>query len=82
MASAKKTLFTQPPSVNKEKWVNGNTETQKTAFTETNKEKIKRLTIDLHQSTHTAFKIKALKQNKSMLELVRDWIEEFIKKDG
>lgn len=86
MSSAKKTIFVKPSSADKENWISGNAETQKPGNADTqkkvsplkSKEPLKRLTIELPQSTHKAFKLKALNQSKTMLALVREWIENFI----
>ena len=87
MTSAKKTLFVKPALKDKENWINGNTGKQKATnavsrenvIPQNKEEPIKRLTIELKQSVHMAFKIKALRQNKTMLALVREWIEAFVK---
>lgn len=59
------------------------TETQKSAFKEerqkeVSKQKIKRLTIDLDVNTHKNFKLKALHQDTNMVDLVRQWIIQYL----
>jgi hypothetical protein len=52
----------------------GKAETQKDASTET-----KRLTIDLPADLHRRFKIRAATDGTSMVDLVRDWIEGYVR---
>ena len=62
------------PNANKtaEEWVSERPETPPPA-----KEKTKRLTVDMPQTLHLDFKLKAVSENEDMAELIRGWIRQY-----
>ena len=55
-----------------DEWVTTRSETPPPA-----KEKTKRLTVDMPQTLHRDFKLKAVSENEDMAELIRGWIREY-----
>ena len=80
MAARRKPLgkATKPTDKGIDDFVNQTPEKEKAIASPTTEkvEKVKRLTIDVHESLHKKLKMKSVEEGETMAKLVRRWIEE------
>jgi predicted DNA binding CopG/RHH family protein len=79
--AGKKVNFGAKPALEEKPSLDNWVETRQVepAPTEPEPEKMKRMTIDVPESLHRAFKTKTSADGKQMADLVRAWIEDYCK---